>query len=37
LLLQDVGALLGMVAFTFVASYLNRRRAFLAAFILCLS
>jgi len=36
LLLQDAGALLGMMAFTFVASYLNRRRAFLGAFILCL-
>ena len=36
LLLQDAGALLGMIAFTFVASYLNRRRAFLGAFILCL-
>jgi MFS family permease len=36
LLLQDVGSLLGMVTFTFVASYLNRRRAFLGAFVLCL-
>jgi len=35
-LLQDVGALFGMFAFTFVASYFNRRIAFLAAFSLCL-
>lgn len=35
-LLQDVGALLGMLAFTFVASYFSRRTAFLAAFVLCL-
>lgn len=36
LLLQDVGSLLGMITFTFVASYLNRRRAFFGAFVLCL-
>jgi MFS family permease len=36
LLLQDAGSLLGMVSFTFVASFFNRRRAFLAAFVLCL-
>ena len=35
-LLQDVGALLGMFAFTFAATYFNRRTAFLAAFVLCL-
>ncbi len=34
--LQDIGALLGMVVFTFVASYLNRRTAFAGAFVLCL-
>jgi hypothetical protein len=37
LLLQDAGALLGMMSFTFVASYLNRRKAFLCAFLLCLA
>ncbi len=35
-LLQDVGALCGMFAFTFLASVLNRRSAFLIAFLLCL-
>jgi len=35
-LLQDVGSLLGMFAFTFAASYFNRRTAFLGAFVLCL-
>jgi MFS family permease len=35
-LLQDVGALLGMFAFTFAAAYFNRRTAFLGAFLLCL-
>jgi MFS family permease len=35
-LLQDVGALIGMFTFTFVASYFNRRSAFLGAFLLCL-
>jgi hypothetical protein len=35
-MLQDVGAMLGMLAFTFVASYLNRRTAFLMAFTFCL-
>ena len=35
-LLQDVGSLLGMFAFTFVASYFNRRTAFLSSFLLCL-
>ena len=35
-LLQDVGALLGMVAFTFAAAYFSRRTAFLGAFVLCL-
>ena len=34
--LQDVGAFLGMVTFTLVASYMSRRVAFLGAFILCL-
>ena len=34
--LQDVGSLLGMFAFTFAASYFNRRTAFLGAFLLCL-
>lgn len=34
--LQDVGAFVGMVAFTFVASYLSRRLAFLGSFVLCL-
>jgi MFS family permease len=35
-LLQDVGAMLGMLAFTWVASRLNRRTAFLGAFAFCL-
>jgi MFS family permease len=35
-LLQDVGALIGMFAFTFVAAYFNRRIAFLCSFTLCL-
>jgi len=34
--LQDAGAFLGMLAFTFVASYFSRRTAFLGAFLLCL-
>jgi len=34
--LQDVGALCGMFAFTFLASVLNRRSAFLISFLLCL-
>lgn len=33
---QDVGAFLGMLCFTFAATYLGRRKAFLGAFILCL-
>ncbi len=36
-MLQDLGAILGMLTFTFVASYFNRRKAFLAAFVFCLS
>jgi hypothetical protein len=36
LALQDVGAFLGMLCFTFFASYQNRRRAFFGAFVLCL-
>jgi MFS family permease len=36
LFLQDVGALLGMFAFTLVASVFSRRLAFLVAFALCL-
>lgn len=35
--LQDVGAFLGMLSFTFVATYLGRRKAFAGAFILCLA
>ena len=35
-LYQDVGSLLGMFSFTFVAAYFNRRTAFLGSFILCL-
>jgi MFS family permease len=35
--LQDVGAFLGMVVFTFVASSLGRRPAFFGAFLLCLA
>lgn len=34
-LLQDVGALLGMFAFTFAAAKFSRRTAFLGAFVLC--
>jgi MFS family permease len=33
---QDVGAFLGMLTFTLVATYIGRRIAFLGAFILCL-
>src|SRR5262249_14301488 len=36
MLLQDVGALIGMFAFTFVASCFNRRIAFFSSFALCL-
>jgi MFS family permease len=35
-LLQDVGAMAGMFAFTLAAAYFNRRTAFLGAFVLCL-
>jgi MFS family permease len=35
-LLQDVGALVGMFAFTFVAAWFSRRTAFLTALGLCL-
>ena len=35
-LLQDVGALVGMFTFTFVAARFSRRAAFLNAFLLCL-
>jgi MFS family permease len=35
-LLQDVGSLLGMFTFTFVAAWFSRRGAFLSAFGLCL-
>lgn len=35
-LLQDVGAMLGMLSFTWVASRLNRRTAFLLSFSFCL-
>ncbi len=34
--LQDVGAFLGMMTFTFVASLLSRRLAFFGSFVLCL-
>lgn len=34
--LQDVGAFLGMMAFTLVATFVGRRLAFAGAFILCL-
>ncbi|MHB1307482.1 MAG: MFS transporter [Limisphaerales bacterium] len=34
--LQDAGAFLGMLTFTFVASFMSRRLAFLGSFILCL-
>jgi MFS family permease len=33
---QDVGAFFGMLTFTFAATYLGRKKAFLGAFILCL-
>jgi len=36
LALQDVGAFVGMLTFTFVASFLSRRIAFGGAFLLCL-
>jgi MFS family permease len=36
MLLQDVGSLLGMFAFTFAAAYFNRRTAFLGSFLFCL-
>jgi MFS family permease len=35
-MLQDLGAVLGMLTFTFAASYFSRRAAFLGAFLLCL-
>jgi hypothetical protein len=35
-MLQDAGAVTGMFTFTFIASFFNRRKAFLAAFLLCL-
>jgi MFS family permease len=35
-MLQDVGSMAGMFTFTFVASFFNRRKAFLGAFLLCL-
>jgi MFS family permease len=35
-MLQDVGSLLGMFTFTYVASRFSRRKAFLIAFVLCL-
>ena len=35
--LQNVGAFFGMLTFTFVAAYLNRRIAFFLSFILCLA
>jgi MFS family permease len=35
-LLQDVGAFMGMLTFTFVATLVGRRPAFFGAFILCL-
>jgi MFS family permease len=34
---QDVGAFFGMMTFTFVATYIGRRVAFLGAYILCLA
>ncbi len=34
--LQDVGSFLGMLAFTFAATFIGRRPAFFVAFILCL-
>jgi hypothetical protein len=35
-MLQDLGALLGMLTFTFAASYFTRRAAFLGAFLFCM-
>jgi MFS family permease len=35
--LQDVGAFLGVMTFTLVASFVGRRLAFLGAFLLCLA
>jgi MFS family permease len=35
LALQDVGSFIGMMAFTFVAAFFNRRKAFCGTFILC--
>lgn len=34
--LQDVGAFFGMVTFTFIATYIGRRLAFLGAFAVCM-
>jgi MFS family permease len=34
-MLQDVGSLTGMFVFTFFAAFLNRRKAFLGAFLFC--
>ena len=36
-LFQDVGSLLGMISFTFIASRFNRRKAFLGAFVFCMA
>ena len=36
-LLQDVGSLLGMLFFTFIASRFNRRTAFLGSFLFCMA
>jgi len=35
-MLQDLGAVLGMLTFTFAASYFTRRAAFLGAFLFCM-
>jgi len=35
-LLQDIGALVGMFVFTFIAARFNRRTAFFLAFLFCL-
>jgi hypothetical protein len=35
-MLQDAGAFVGMIVFTFVASMISRRLAFLGGFVLCL-
>lgn len=35
--LQDVGSFLGMITFTFVATYFGRKKAFFWAYILCLA